>query len=145
MPIVCNINEPTTYKREIRQETEIRRQKEEDEKEEKRRCNMVEVLIQISRKCKFVERSISQGNLRRAQLMAIESSLLNLRRIEELLSSETMEELVSSISDLRLFLRQSLRERREEAFTVPRIRSGRLSIQILWNHGIFQLKWRSNS
>ncbi len=72
--------------------------------------------------------------------MAIESSLLNLRRIEELLSSETMEELVSSISDLRIFLRQSLRERKDEAFTVPRIRSGRLSVQILWNHGIFQLR-----
>ncbi len=44
---MLNINEPTTYKREIRQETEVRRQKEEDEKEEKRRCNMAEVLIQI--------------------------------------------------------------------------------------------------
>ncbi len=60
---------------------------------------MAEVIIQICSKC-FAERSLSQGNLRSAQLMAIESSLLNLRRTEELLSSETMEELVSSISDL---------------------------------------------
>ncbi len=50
---MLNINEAATYKRKIRQETKIKRQKEEDEKEEKR-CNMAEGLIQICRKCKFV-------------------------------------------------------------------------------------------
>jgi len=87
---------------------------------------MSEVVEQIRRKCSYVERAHGHGVLGSAHLKAIDSTLLNLRRIEGSLSPETMEELISSLSDLRAFVRQSvsLEERRADAFTVPRIRSG---------------------
>lgn len=87
---------------------------------------MSEVVEQIRRKCSHVERAHGHGVLGSAHLNAIDSTLLNLRRFEGMLSPETVEELISSLSDLRAFVRQSvsLKERRADAFTVPRTRSG---------------------
>ena len=46
-----------------------------------------------------------QGNIRHAQLMPIDSSLVNLlRRLEGILLMETMEELVASLSELRALI-----------------------------------------
>ncbi|KAA0706662.1 hypothetical protein E1301_Tti014012 [Triplophysa tibetana] len=83
----------------------------------------MEVLEEIQRKCSFIERTFQHGHFGSPQLRAINSCLVNLRRIEGMLSGETMDNLIRSLTDLRAVLRQYV-EVREEAYTVPRICSG---------------------
>ncbi|XP_062317629.1 uncharacterized protein LOC134021136 isoform X1 [Osmerus eperlanus] len=85
------------------------------------------VIEEIGRKCRALERAFQQANISHARLMPIESSLVNLRRLDGILSVETMQELVASLEELRALITTTHAmsgEHSEDAFSAPRMPSG---------------------
>ncbi|KAK0136930.1 hypothetical protein N1851_026900 [Merluccius polli] len=59
------------------------------------------VLRRIRRRCTAIERAYHQGSAGRGEVLAIDISIANMRRVEDTISAEAMREIVQSLTDLR--------------------------------------------
>lgn len=65
-------------------------------------ANMADaVLRRIRRRCTAIERAYHQGSVGQREVGFINISLTNIRRVEDAISAEAMQDIVQSLTDLR--------------------------------------------